>query len=99
MENESAPLVDEYLLSCQGMQEAGTDNYFYTRLKARMQRKNEQGGWGFSLKPVWAIASLVLLLGVNSVMLMQKTTERKQSAQPASLQSFAEAYDQTISSL
>ncbi len=66
------PLVDEHLLAMQSMEEIGTDDFFYTRLKARMlahreggQREHSQQGWSFPLKPVWIVSTLVLLLVVN----------------------------------
>jgi hypothetical protein len=103
MKKKSTPLVDQHLQSIQGMQEAGTDDFFYTRLKARMQarvEKEQEGpGWSFPLKPVWVIGTLVLLLTINGFMLTQRyKTKVNQSATSSSLQSFAESYDQAISS-
>ena len=107
MEEKSTPLLDQHLQSMQGMQEAGTDDFFYTRLKARMlarqsdgEKENSQPGWSFPLKPVWVVGTLVLLLAVNGFMLFQqlKTRETKSTASASSLQNFAESYDQTISS-
>lgn len=97
MEKKSTPLVDEHLQILQGMQEVGTDDFFYTRLKARMEKENSQQGWSFPLKPVWVVGTLALLLAVNGFMLSQqsKTTS---TVSTSSLQSFAESYDQTISS-
>lgn len=100
MKNKSTQLVDEHLESLQGMQEVGTDDFFYTRLKARMTKEYPQKGWSLPLRPVWIISTLVLLLAVNGVILSQqiksKTTTQKSST--SSLQNFAESYDQTISS-
>lgn len=100
MEKKSTPLVDEHLQNFEGMQEAVTDDFFYTRLKARMQKEKSQPGWVFSLKPVWIVSALALLLVVNSFMLSQqfKNKETKSTASASSLQSFAESYDQIISS-
>jgi hypothetical protein len=100
MEKKSTPLVDEHLQSIQGMQEVGTDDFFYTRLKARIERNQPQQGWSFPLKPVWVVGTLLLLLAVNGFMLSQrfKTKETKSTASISSLQNFAESYDQTISS-
>jgi multisubunit Na+/H+ antiporter MnhC subunit len=107
MEKKSTPLVDEHLQSMQGMQEVGTDDFFYTRLKARMlarqssrEKEHSQQGWSFPLKPVWVVGTLVLLLAVNGFMLSQqfKAKETKSTASTSSLQNFAESYDQTISS-
>ena len=102
MKKNSTPIVDEHLESLFGMQEAGTDEFFYTRLKERMQQNEPRQGWSLPLKPVWVISTLVLLLAVNGVMLSQqvktKATTANSSSGNSSLQSFAESYDQTISS-
>jgi hypothetical protein len=99
MKNRPISLVDEHLESIQGMQEAATDAFFYTRLKAKMEKRQAQQGWGFLLKPVWVITTLVLLLTLNGFMLEQQfKTNRSKTTASSSLQNFAESYDQTISS-
>lgn len=104
MEKNSTPLVDEHLQSMQGIQEVGTDDFFYTRLKAKMlasqsggEKENSQPGWSFLLKPVWVVGTLALLLVVNGFMLSQQF-RTKATTSTSSLQRFAESYDQTISS-
>lgn len=99
-EKENTPLVDEHLKAMQGMQEAGTDDFFYTRLKARMEKENGIQKWNFPLKPVWIVGALSILLAVNGFMLAQqfKTKETKTAVTNSSLENFAESYDQTISS-
>lgn len=100
MKKNSTPLLDEHLQSMYGMQEATTDDFFYNRLKGRMQKKESQQGWSFPLKPAWIIGTLALLLAVNGFMLSQqiKTAKTKTTASSPTLQNFAESYDQTISS-
>jgi len=107
MKKKSTPLVDEHLQSIRGMQEMPTDDFFYTRLKARMlarqtggEKEKSQPGWSFPLKPVWVVSTLALLLVVNGFMLLQqsKTKETKSTTVASSLQNFAESYDQSISS-
>lgn len=91
------PLTDEYLKSLEGMQHAALDDYFYTRLKAKMERNLAQQGWGFKLKPVWVIGSLVCLLALNGFMLTQQYKIKQSTNNKTSpLQNFATAYDQTI---
>ena len=104
MEKKSTPLVDQHLQSIQGMQEAGTDDFFYIRLKAKMlarqsggEKENSQPGWSFPLKPVWIVGTLALLLAVNGFMLSQQF-KTKSTSSAASLQRFAESYDQSFSS-
>lgn len=99
MKKKSTPLVDGHLQSLIGMQEAATDHFFYTRLKASMEKAHSQQGWSFPLKPVWIVGTLVLLLAVNGFMLTQQfKTKKTISVSSSSLQSFAASYDQTISS-
>lgn len=102
------PLVDEHLQAMQGMKETGTDDFFYTRLKARMlarreggEREQDEKGWSFPLKPVWVVGTLALLLAINGFMLSQQFKTKKTSSSTgsgSSIQNFASSYDQTISS-
>jgi hypothetical protein len=97
---KKSPLsVDELLRDIQPIQEAETDHFFYTRLRARMEKRQSAPGWNFPLRPVWVIASLVLLLLMNSFILAQQFKSPKTTATTSSpLQNFATSYDQTISS-
>jgi hypothetical protein len=100
MERKSTPLVDEHLQSIEGMQEVDTDDFFYTRLMARMEREKPGKGWNLPLKPVWVVGSLALLLAMNGFMLLQQSKTKRTNAvvSTSSLQNFAESYDQSISS-
>src|SRR5450631_3379772 len=99
MKNRTTALVDEHLQAVQGMQEAETDPFFYTRLKARMEKGKTAQGWSFPLKPAWVITTLLLLLVLNGFMLEQQfKTNKSKTTASSSLQNFAESYDQTISS-
>ena len=96
MKTKFTPLVDEHLQSLQGMQEVSTDDFFYTRLKSRMEKNLPQQGWGFPLKPVWVIGTLVLLLMTNAVMLTQQWNPKKSTnaiSPSSSLQNFAEEFN------
>jgi hypothetical protein len=97
MKSKPTPLVDEHLQSLQGMQEAETGPFFYTRLRARME-KPEARGWSFPLKPAWLVASLVMLLAINSWMLVKSRSSEPKPAVASTLQQFAASYDMTISS-
>ncbi len=97
--NINTPLVDEYLQSLEGWQEAETDEFFYTRLRARMDNANEPV-WKLPIRPIWVISVLIFLLGINSFMLTKEFSAKnpEQKKENPSIQSFAEAYDQTIHS-
>ncbi len=97
MKKKSTPLVEDYLESLQGIQEVGTDDFFYTRLKARMERERVPGGWSFPLKPVWVIGTLAFLLAVNGWMLSQQfKTKAANTTTTSGLQTFAASYDQSV---
>ncbi|MCX6317557.1 MAG: hypothetical protein NTW29_09720 [Bacteroidetes bacterium] len=96
MDKNFSPLVDEHLQSLQGMQESATDDFFYTRLMARMERKESNPNWNFPLKPVWLAGALTILLVINGLILVQQNRgEKKTSA--SSIQDVASSYDQSIS--
>lgn len=96
MKRNSTSLVDEHLQSLQEIQEVGTDEFFYTRLRARMEGQ-ESNGWNLPMRPVWVIGTLALLLVLNGFMLQSNFKSKKQSENSSSsIQKFAEAYDQDI---
>jgi hypothetical protein len=91
-----SPLLDEYIESVNGMQEAETDPFFYSRLSARMEK---QEGWTFPLKPAWIVTGLALLLVLNGCMVMNRVKATQQNTVATTpLQNFAAAYDLTIQS-
>jgi hypothetical protein len=101
MNKKDTPLVDEHLHSLQGMQEVDTDDFFYTRLMARMERNNPEKTWNFPLKPVWVVGTLFVLLAINGFMLLQESRSAKNNEYAAGaspLQHFASSYDQSIPS-
>src|SRR5689334_12285250 len=97
--NIPTPLTDEYLESLQQMTEAETDPFFYTRLKARMEKEiSTEGGWSLPVKPAWLLTLLVVFLFINSFLLVNQVRQTKQPAtQGTSLQNFASGYDLNVS--
>jgi hypothetical protein len=94
----ATPLVDEHLANLEGMQAAETDAFFYTRLKARMEKDAVLQNRVFPFRPSWLIACLILLLLINGVILSQQFRSAPTSATNlSSLQHFAQAFDQTLS--
>jgi hypothetical protein len=73
--------VDETLKSLDGMNQAEPNPFYYTRLKARMERELLQPKtvWGWTFKPVYVYASLVLVLSINVFTI---ATINKKSSQP-----------------
>ncbi|MBL7746480.1 MAG: hypothetical protein JNM19_03585, partial [Chitinophagaceae bacterium] len=77
-----------------------TDDFFYTRLKARMDKEQQVQGWAFPLKPVWIAGALTVLLAVNGFMLVQQSrSNKKPKGAASSIQTFAESYDQSLNTM
>ena len=95
--NIPTPLVDEYLQSLQGINEAQTDPYFYTRLKARMEKENFLEG-KLPLQPALLVSILSLFVFINSFFLVTESKRGSDtSSQNTSLQNFASGYDLSVS--
>lgn len=99
MKNTSTGLLEDHLQLLDDMQEVGTDDFFYTRLRARMEARNAGEEWGFMLKPAMAIAALSLLLVLNGFLFYQFSTTEKSQSEVYSIQRFAADYDQSINSI
>ena len=99
MKKNITPLVDAYLKSLVGIKESTTDEYFYTRLKARMDNRSPQDLVVGSLQPIWIVSSMAILFTVNIYMLSIKTaTKQVNATETNGIKNFADAYDQTLSS-
>lgn len=77
MENKRNNNIEDILNSLDGSQRAAVPDFFYTRLKARMEKGLEvktRRSW--MLRPVYAVAGLFLILAVNTfVFLNNKNNE------------------------
>ena len=51
MNRDSNSLLEDHLQVLDEMQEVGTNHFFYTRLRAKVEAKNAGVEWGFRLGP------------------------------------------------
>jgi len=69
--------IDKALESLDGLQKAEPTSFFYTRVRARLERE-ERNVWEttgkFLARPVVAFAGLFLILGLNAFILFEKNT-------------------------
>lgn len=72
--------IEEILGSLDGVKRAAMPDFFYTRLKARMLARHEEGGEkglepsvkkSWVLRPVFALAALVLVLLINAAVILK----------------------------
>jgi hypothetical protein len=95
--NIPTPLTEDFLESLHDMKQAETDPFFYTRLRARME-KREETEWRFPLKPVWLVSMLAIFLFINSFFLLPRVLQNRTEASAGNtLQNFASDYDLSVS--
>lgn len=99
MENNKR--TERIMSSLDGLHKAAVPDFFYTRLTGRMQNETRQVEKPFfMLRPAFITAALSLVFIINIFSLMQlnkKTT--KQTNGPASIESFATAYNMNTESV
>ena len=100
MQNKfSQDKVSSIMESLGGMQPAVAPDFFYTRLRAKMERPVAEKKTFFILRPAFITATLAVLLIANVISLLQTDKLPKQEpssvvqGKPATIESFATAYD------
>ena len=101
MNNEKNKKIEEILSSLDDSERASAPDFFYTRLKARMERMQENGvSKSWMLRPAYALAALILLLVLNAAIILQGEEKTDNTiADPETEQSIAAEYslnDNTI---
>jgi hypothetical protein len=96
MKKDANEILEQHLSVLSNMEEIGPNAFFYTRLKARMEKENASNSWEFPLKPVWVISILIMLLALNGVLVVQELKSSKTNTDKG-IQALAASYDQVIS--
>lgn len=92
MKNRDSHIVDKYLESLEGFQDAEAPPQLYAKTRARMERGLPAVQPALFRRPALLAAVLLLLLLCNGALLF---SDRKQtSAQPAAIDDFMELYNQ-----
>lgn len=82
--------IESTLSSLDGVQRAEPGDFFFTRLQARMQRSGAADAWerfiAIVTRPSVAIAGVVLVLAVNTIMFVQLKPAPERPDQQAMLQ-------------
>ncbi|MEO7393647.1 MAG: hypothetical protein ABIU11_01825 [Chitinophagaceae bacterium] len=72
MNNKRNNKVEDILGSLDGNQRASAPDFFYTRLKARMEKGFEPVRYkSWALRPVYAMAAFVIVLLINVAVILQ----------------------------
>ena len=88
--------VEEILGSLDGSQRAAAPDFFYTRLKARMERGLEQAqslNKSWLLRPAFAITALAVILLINAFVILKNDASKDTATNDVeTLQSIAAEY-------
>lgn len=91
--------IERALNSLDEMEQIEAPNFFYTRLKAKMENKLQKQPTGFiASRPVFILSALLLLLVVNITVLLpskkdNSNAEAETVNQKADLESFMASYN------
>ena len=106
MSNTSTNMRTERILnSLDALEKATAPNFFYTRLRGKMQREMEPVKKpSFLLRPAFitAVLSIFLIVNVFSLFEIGKTPKQNATTQPvnpATIESFATAYNMNTESV
>ncbi len=94
MNNEKIIKSDQILESLDGCRSAGAPAFFYTRLKARMEKEilpPEKRRW--ILQPVYILGLTVALVAVNAFLVLTKKTDSSKAEITATQQNLAAEYN------
>jgi hypothetical protein len=105
VKKETMNKEEKILNSLTGIQKAAAPDFFYTRLMGKIQREIEPKRKPvFLLRPAFITSTLMLLLVINifSIQKFNNTQGQKgtvRPGKPATLESFAEAYNMNAASV
>ncbi len=102
--------IDDTLNSINDIQRAEMPPFFYTKLQARLQQQNSSNFWenllsSLSVKPAYTVAILMVFVILNVAAISTLVSDNNlnnnipKSAQEASLQSFVQDYNLSVSTI
>ena len=95
--NIPTPLADEYLDFASHLPGAETRDFFYTRLKGKMEKTLSVEPGKLVLRPALLAGALTLLLCINGLFLVNQKNSAEKTNSTSTIQTFASSYDLTIS--
>ncbi len=92
--------TEEILSSLDNIQKAAAPDFFYTRLRARMEKESEVPATkSWVLRPVYTFAALVIVLLFNAFVLLKENGAKQTTTAVDPMQSIAAEYNLNDNSL
>lgn len=95
MINHSDKEIEKELSIIDNLKVVKPPEFFFTRLKARIERENQPNNWTLPFHPIWAIGILIVFLIINSLIITEDSNSSKPDTEK-NIQALATAYDQNI---
>lgn len=95
MNNQSDKELEKELSIIDNLKLVKPPEFFFTRLKARLEKENQPNNWSLPLHPAWIIGVLVLFLIINSLIVTQDSKSSKPDTE-YNIKALATSYDQNI---
>jgi len=97
MNTDKNKKIDDILKSLDGIQRVAAPDFFYTRLKAKMEKSLETGNLKPTLlRPAYAFVAIIIVVLMNAAVLFKSTSDNNNTAtETESLQSIAAEYSLT----
>jgi len=96
MKNMSNEQFEHEMNIISNLKEVSAPNFFYTRLKARIEKENLSNEIAYPLNPILVICALTLFLFMNSL-LLKNDSNIVNTNSSQEMEAFAASYDQIIS--
>ena len=95
MKQSKQERIEQILGAWDGAKKAEAPSFFYTRLRARMEKETAQPVRSWLLKPVFVVAILVVVVIINAFIYFQPSTPSTltSSDDETSIQSIAAEYN------
>ncbi len=93
MKNEKNRQIEEIIGSLDNIQKATAPDFFYTRLKARMENELlSKRRKSLVLRPVYILSILLLVLTINAVAIIKGSSSQSATTDTDTMQSIAAEY-------
>ena len=99
MKQEKNNLLENHLMVLDQLNEIHIDDFFYTRLKSKMETEKNVNQFELPIKPVFILSCLGLMLIVNIIFLDGESLTKNKLNSDKSIKQIITMYDQNINSL
>ena len=95
MKQSKQERIEQILNAWDGAKKAEAPSFFFTRLKARMEKESAQPVKSWLLKPVFVVATLIVVIIINAFIYLQLNNNSTitSSDDESSIQSIAAEYN------